>query len=57
MVLGAADTFRAGAIEQLRLWSERIGADFVAGEPGADPGAVAFNAVEGRPRPGAPGWW
>ncbi|MEA2646359.1 MAG: fused signal recognition particle receptor [Chloroflexota bacterium] len=51
VVLGAADTFRAGAIEQLRLWSTRVGADLVAGEPGADPGAVAFNAVEaGRGR-------
>ena len=51
VVLGAADTFRAGAIEQLRLWSERIGADFVASEPGADPASVAYSAVEaGRAR-------
>ena len=51
VVLGAADTFRAGAIEQLRLWSQRIGADLVAGEPGADPASVAFSAVEaGRAR-------
>ncbi|MFN2464317.1 MAG: signal recognition particle-docking protein FtsY [Candidatus Dormibacteria bacterium] len=51
VVLGAADTFRAGAIEQLRLWAQRTGADFVAGEPGADPASVAFNAVEaGRAR-------
>ncbi|HEY8740117.1 MAG TPA: signal recognition particle-docking protein FtsY [Candidatus Dormibacteraeota bacterium] len=51
VVLGAADTFRAGAIEQLRLWAERIGADFVAGEPGADPASVAYSAVEaGRAR-------
>ncbi|MEA2681731.1 MAG: fused signal recognition particle receptor [Chloroflexota bacterium] len=51
VVLGAADTFRAGAIEQLRLWAERIGADFVASEPGADPASVAYSAVEaGRAR-------
>ncbi|GAC1584217.1 MAG: hypothetical protein NVS3B24_23340 [Candidatus Dormibacteria bacterium] len=51
VVLGAADTFRAGAIEQLRLWSQRIGADLVAGDPGADPASVAFNAIEaGRAR-------
>ena len=46
VVLGAADTFRAGATEQLRLWSERIGADFVGSEPGADPASVAFSSVE-----------
>jgi fused signal recognition particle receptor len=51
VVLGAADTFRAGAIEQLRLWADRIGADFVASEPGADPASVAYSAVEaGRAR-------
>jgi fused signal recognition particle receptor len=51
VVLGAADTFRAGAIEQLRLWSERVGADLVAGGAGADPASVAFNAIEaGRAR-------
>ncbi|HEV3232698.1 MAG TPA: signal recognition particle-docking protein FtsY [Candidatus Dormibacteraeota bacterium] len=46
VVLGAADTFRAGAIQQLRLWSERIGCEIVASEPGADPASVAFSAVE-----------
>jgi fused signal recognition particle receptor len=51
VVLGAADTFRAGAIEQLRLWSDRIGADFIASQPGADPASVAFASVEaGRAR-------
>ncbi|MGI8610045.1 MAG: signal recognition particle-docking protein FtsY [Candidatus Dormibacteria bacterium] len=51
VVLGAADTFRAGAIEQIRLWSQRIGADLIASEPGADPASVAFSAVEaGRAR-------
>jgi fused signal recognition particle receptor len=41
----AADTFRAGAVEQLRIWSERIGAGFYSGKLGADPGSVAFDAV------------
>lgn len=42
---GAADTFRAAAIEQLKAWGERIGFEVVAHQPGADPGAVAFDAV------------
>lgn len=42
----AADTFRAGAIEQLRLWADRLGSDFVSSEPGSDPASVAFAAVE-----------
>lgn len=42
VVLGAADTFRAGAAEQLQLWASRVGADFVGGEPESDPAAVAF---------------
>jgi fused signal recognition particle receptor len=46
VVLAAADTFRAGAIEQLRRWSERVGCDFVGAEPGRDPAAVAFDALE-----------
>ncbi|MBC8086633.1 MAG: signal recognition particle-docking protein FtsY [Phycisphaerae bacterium] len=46
VLVGAADTFRAGAIDQLRVWSERSGADFVGGKPGSDPAAVAFDAVE-----------
>jgi fused signal recognition particle receptor len=46
VLLGASDTFRAGATEQLRLWADRLGADFVAGEPGSDPASVAFAAVE-----------
>lgn len=45
VLLGAADTFRAGAISQLRTWAERAGAEFVTGREGADPGAVAFDAV------------
>lgn len=46
VLLGAADTFRAGAIEQLKLWSERTGAGFVGAQPGADPAAVAFQAID-----------
>jgi fused signal recognition particle receptor len=44
--LGAADTFRAAAIEQLGKWAERTGASFVAREQGADPAGVAFEAIE-----------
>ena len=46
VLLGAADTFRAGAIDQLRLWAERTGADFVGGKAGTDPAAVAFDALD-----------
>jgi fused signal recognition particle receptor len=46
VILAAGDTFRAGAIEQLRLWSQRVGADFVGAQPGADPASVAFDAIE-----------
>ncbi|HEX6058793.1 MAG TPA: signal recognition particle-docking protein FtsY [Gemmatimonadaceae bacterium] len=46
VLVGAADTFRAGAIDQLRVWAERTGAAFVGGKPGSDPAAVAFDAVE-----------
>ena len=45
VVLAAADTFRAAATEQLRLWGEELGVPVVAQRPGADPGAVAFDAV------------
>jgi fused signal recognition particle receptor len=44
-VIGAADTFRAAAGEQLETWAERAGADFVGSQHGADPAAVAFDAV------------
>ena len=51
VLLGAADTFRAAAEEQLEIWAERAGADFVGAPRGADPAAVAFDAVEaGRAR-------
>jgi fused signal recognition particle receptor len=44
-LLAAADTYRAAAIDQLRIWAERAGADFTAHQPGSDPGAVAFDAL------------
>lgn len=45
VVLGAADTFRAAAIDQLKIWGERAGVDVIAHEPGADPGAVIYDAM------------
>ena len=45
-LVGAADTFRAGAIDQLKRWAERSGTDFVGGAAGSDPASVAFNAIE-----------
>jgi fused signal recognition particle receptor len=45
VVLAAADTFRAAAIEQLKHWGERAGVDVVAHQQGADPGAVVFDAL------------
>src|SRR5690349_20452457 len=45
VVVGAADTFRAAAEEQLEIWAERAGADFVGSERGADPAAVVFDAI------------
>jgi fused signal recognition particle receptor len=46
VLVGAADTFRAAAEEQLEIWAERAGADFVGAPRGADPAAVAFDAIE-----------
>jgi fused signal recognition particle receptor len=46
VLLAAADTFRAGAIDQLRVWAERTGAEFVGARPGGDPAAVAFDAID-----------
>jgi fused signal recognition particle receptor len=45
VVVAAADTYRAAAIEQLEAWADRSGADFVRGTPGGDPGAVVFDAI------------
>lgn len=46
VILGAGDTFRAGAIEQLKVWSERAGVEIVAQQEGADPAAVSHQACE-----------
>jgi fused signal recognition particle receptor len=46
VVLGAGDTFRAAAVEQLTIWSQRLGVDIVTGEPGSHPASVAYRAVE-----------
>ena len=46
VLLAAADTFRAGAVAQLTVWSERLGIDIVKGKAGADPAAVAFDAAD-----------
>jgi fused signal recognition particle receptor len=53
VVVAAGDTFRAGAIDQLRLWAERTGADFISAKPGADPAAVAFDAIDASVARGA----
>jgi fused signal recognition particle receptor len=45
VLLAAADTFRAAAIDQLKTWAERIGVDIIAHQPGADPGAVVYDAT------------
>ncbi|MBF4160439.1 signal recognition particle-docking protein FtsY [Nocardioides acrostichi] len=52
VVLGAADTFRAAAAEQLATWGGRVGVDVVRGDEGADPASVAFRAVEAGARSG-----
>jgi fused signal recognition particle receptor len=46
VILGACDTFRAAAVEQLTIWSKRVGVEIVKHAQGADPGAVAFDACE-----------
>ena len=46
VLVAAGDTFRAGAIEQLRVWAQRSGSDFVAGAAGSDPAAVGFKAID-----------
>jgi fused signal recognition particle receptor len=53
VILGAADTFRAAAIEQLQAWGERVGCEVIAGQPGSDPSAVAFDAVKAAVARGA----
>jgi len=46
VILAAADTFRAAAIDQLRYWGEKTGAEVIAHQPGSDPGAIVFDAVQ-----------
>lgn len=46
VLFGAADTFRAAAVDQLQEWGSRLRVDVISGAPEADPGAVAFNAVQ-----------
>ena len=46
ITFAAADTFRAAAIEQLDIWAERVGVDFIRHQPGADPSAVVFDALD-----------
>ena len=46
VVLGAGDTFRAAAVEQLTIWAGRMGAEIVTGRQGSDPASVAYKAVE-----------
>jgi fused signal recognition particle receptor len=53
VILAAADTFRAAAIDQLKIWGERVGAEVIAHQPGADPGAVVFDAIQASRSRGA----
>jgi fused signal recognition particle receptor len=53
VILGAADTFRAAAIEQLELLGQRVGVEVISHRPGADPGAVAFDACQASKARGA----
>jgi fused signal recognition particle receptor len=53
VVVAAGDTFRAGAIDQLRVWAERVGVDFVGARQGGDPAAVAFDAIDAAVTRGA----
>jgi fused signal recognition particle receptor len=46
LLFGAADTFRAAAVDQLQVWGDRLRVDVIAGAPESDPGAVAFSAVQ-----------
>jgi fused signal recognition particle receptor len=53
IVLAAADTFRAAAAEQLQLWADRVGAELVRGQEGADPGSVVYDAMSAATGRGA----
>lgn len=52
VLLAAADTYRAGAVEQLARWGERVGVEVIRGQQGGDPAAVAFDALEAAARRG-----
>ncbi|MBC8249807.1 MAG: signal recognition particle-docking protein FtsY [Anaerolineales bacterium] len=53
VILGAADTFRAAAIDQLKIWGQRAGCNVIAHQPGADPGAVVYDAIRAARSRGA----
>ncbi len=46
VILAAADTFRAAAVDQLQVWADRLNLPIIAGQPNADPGAVAYDAIQ-----------
>jgi fused signal recognition particle receptor len=46
VILGAADTYRAAAVDQLQIWAERVNLPVIAGQPNGDPGAVAYDTVQ-----------
>jgi fused signal recognition particle receptor len=53
VMVAAGDTFRAGAVDQLRVWAERTGAEFISARAGADPAGVAFDAIDAAVARGA----
>jgi len=53
VLLSAADTFRAAAVEQLKIWGERLKVDVIAHQPGADPGAVVYDTLQAAESRGA----
>ena len=53
VLLAAGDTFRAAAIDQLKLWGERVGVEVIANQPGSDPGAVVFDSLQAATSRGA----
>ncbi len=53
IILGAADTFRAGAIDQLQIWADRAGVPLIRQEMGSDPASVAFDTIQAATRQGA----
>ena len=53
VILGAGDTFRAAAVDQLQVWAERVGVDIIKHQEGADPGAVMFDSISAAKARGA----